>query len=386
MLTIFYSRIYYYVSSFHPRLLNILQEKEHDAVKFVDVSNCTINQITSYVEKSKVIVIDNSIIWCILKGFNKDFNFYIQLFNKQFDSLHFKTVADYLFSIENKKKGFWFHGDSHGIDVSSGKRMDGLLEYKERIVKNVDIIIVAIHPNKFETTLKSEYLDDIFLQLPNPAINIKDITKNKIIIEIPHCVDINEAISRNKRWDVCIPGVSYKTRKIAEESINNTNLKVLPFKKISRVKYYFDVIINKFLPTITRNELGYKFIRMLSAASRINFICGSGYKYFVRKFLEIPLYNTAMVCYPVKNMEDYGFINGKHAIFCNPEDVGEVSRNLLKNPKLIDELTRNAYNLVAEKHTVTARATQLIKALELLAEDKLVGSFFKEGAYFYETK
>jgi glycosyltransferase involved in cell wall biosynthesis len=385
MVTIFYSRIYYYVSSFHPRLLNTLQEKSHKQIQFVDVSNNTIAQIETYVEKSETVIIDNSIIWCILKESNKDFNFYIQLYNKQFDALHFKSVADYLFGVK-KKKGFWFHGDSHGIDVSNSKRMDGLLEYKERIIKNTDIVIVAIHPNKFEASLDSKYLDDIFLKLPNPSLNITDITKNKIVIEIPHCVDIKEAISCKKKWDVCIPGVSYKTRKIAEESINAANLKILPFKKISKLKYYFDVIVNKFLSTITRNELGYKFIRRLSASSKINFICGSGYKYFVRKFLEIPLYNTAMICYPVKNMEDYGFVNGKHAIFCNPEDVGEACVSLLKNPALIDELAKNAYNLIAEKHTVTARATQLIKALEFLAEDKLVESYFKAGEYFYETK
>lgn len=385
MVTIFYSRIYYYVSSFHPRLLNTLQEKSHKQIQFVDVSNNTIAQIETYVEKSETVIIDNSIIWCILKESNKDFNFYIQLYNKQFDALHFKSVADYLFDVK-KKKGFWFHGDSHGIDVSNSKRMDGLLEYKERIIKNTDIVIVAIHPNKFEASLDSKYLDNNFLQLPNPALNIADITKNKIIIEIPHCVEIKEAISCKKKWEVCIPGVSYKTRKIAEASLNAVNLKILPFKKISKLKYYFDVIVNKFLSTITRNELGYKFIRRLSASSKINFICGSGYKYFVRKFLEIPLYNTAMVCYPVKDMEDYGFVNGKHAIFCNPEDVGEASANLLKNPALIDELAKNAFTLVSEKHTVTARAAQLIKALELLAEDKLVGGYFKAGEYFYETK
>ncbi len=383
-ISIFYAKIYYYVTSFHPKLFNELVSKE-TLIDFVDVTKITFEDIEKIATSSDIIIIDNSLMWCIQKENHKDFYFYINLHNKKYNASHYSKIVDYLF-IQKKKKLFWFHGDSHGLDVSRNIRLDGLKEFKNDIINNTDGIIIAMHPNKFETSLDIKYLDDNFLKLPNPALNINDITKNKIVIEVPHCVDIKEAISCSKKWDICIPGVSYKTRKIAEESINTSNLKILPFKRITKIKYYFDVIVNKFLSTIARNEMGYKFIRRLSASSKINFICGSGYKYFVRKFLEIPLYNTAMICYPVKDMEDYGFVNGKHAIFCKPEDVGEACVNLLKNPALIEELAKNAYILVVEKHTVTARATQLIKALELLAEDKLVESYFKDGEYFYETK
>lgn len=382
--TIFYANIYYYVTSFHPKLLNELVVCK-PKITFVDVSTTSFEQVEDFAQKSDIVIIDNSIIWCIQKDQHIDFYFYIQLESKQYNSSHYAQITDYLFELE-KRKLFWFHGDSHGLDVSRKNRLDGLKEFKERIAKKTHGIIIAMHPNKFEKELDKFLLDENFIQLPNPRLNIEDITRDKIIIEMPHCVAINEALDCKKKWDICIPGVSYKTRRIAEESLENHSLNVLPFKKIARVKYYFDVIVNKFLSTKARNELGYRFIRRLSATSRINFICGSGYKYFVRKFLEIPLYNSAMICYPVKNMEDYGFINGKHAIFCQPEELGTASAALLKNPALIEDLAKNAFNLVATLHTVTARASQFQKAIELLAADKLVASYFKDGAYFYETK
>jgi hypothetical protein len=383
---IFYSKLFIYVTSFHPKLYNELAK--HNEIEIIDVSIVDYRLLEEKLHEFDLIVIDQSILISTIKDSNINFKRNVLLYNNKKLEQDFKNIFQLLVNANKLNKYFWLHADPHGIEHSLKDRIEALGEYYNVIKEKCTGFIL---PGTFEKFLPKEdvnpnYAGKSILEFKSAKDNLVDLIGIKPKIEIQHCVEYSEQKSYNKKWDICIPGVSYLTRVIAKKGCENLNINLAPLElRFKYLNYYFKYFYR--WPSLDKKiGLGYKLIRYACGSSNISFVCGGPLQYFVRKFVEIPLYNTTMICYPSKDIEDYGFKHNEHAIFCMPEEVGIEAKKLLADPIKIQRLRDNAKALVLEKHTTTVRAQQLIKALQLAAKNKLVNSYFKNGDYVYDTK
>jgi Glycosyl transferases group 1 len=382
---IFYSELFFYVSSFHPRLVSTLHNCKE--IQLINVTKFTADEIIEQAAKFDLIVIDHTILMCSIKDTNPNFTKNIHLNDSSKPQAFYLKIFKKLLFLEGTKKIFWFHGDPHGLHAPLNERIEAVGEFVGAINNMCIGVIIAQSINRYlkENELDTNYTKE-FAVFSNVVDNLNDLIGQNITIEIPHCVELEEKKDSFKIWELCIPGVSYTTRKIARESVLGTDVNTAPYL---RLMYLFEVLSFKLLKFTNRKFktwLGYQFIRFASSSSKITFVCGSGLRYLVRKFIEIPMYNTTMLCYPCIEMEEYGFVNDEHAVFCKPADAGIEAKKLLADPAKMKRLRANALKLVLEKHTTKARAEQLVKALQLAAQDKLINSYFKKGEYVYDTK
>ncbi len=221
-------------------------------------------------------------------------------------------------------------------------------------------------------------------------INIWDeIKKNvPISIDFAHCISDKEMNKKAKRklWDVIVPGMTYVTRNIAQEKMLESDLRVAPYVSSSRWLVLAPYMLaNRAIPqkysTLFYQKQSYNLYRFMISHSAVTFACGSELRYFVRKFLEIPAYRSAMIAYPSLNMLDYGFKDGVHYLNTYPEEAGEKALYLIKNKSIADKLVQNAWELVAKQHTASERVNQVLDCLLSFKQGKLNSATYIDGRF-----
>lgn len=385
-IALLYSDIYFVVSSFHPRLIQFFGNFKKD-IYLININVLSLSQIEQELNEVDLLIIDHSILMCSIKDVNKNFsnNIYLKQCNKseQFYVQVFKNAIQ----LSKVKKCFWFHGDPHGLHYSLQDRIEALGQYYTDIINNCTIFILALQVDKYllKEEIDRELTESSLALFEGAKDNLLKLIGNNVVIECPHCVSATEQYSKKKKWDICIPGASYLTRQKAIQSIQKSKLKIAPFRIAMVVKSRIEMIMRSFLNRKQYILFGYKLIQFLCASSKISYVDGSALRYFVRKFVEIPMYNTAMLCYPSKDMHDYGFVDGENCVYCLPDEAGIKAKELIADKNKMKRLRENALQNVLKNHTTQVRAQQLIKALQLAAENKLKASYFKDGKYIYET-
>lgn len=212
----------------------------------------------------------------------------------------------------------------------------------------------------------------------------------KTRIELIHSLNADEfqAKCATPLWDVCIAGDTYMPRVLARRVALEFGMKEAPIrltdKAILRMTGKFPVLCGNLVASSLRNRLRQANQRFLTHRSAINFVCGSGYRYPVRKFFEIPAVRSAMLAYPCTGMRDYGFVDGEHYLQVAPEDFGREARKLLANESLRTRLIDNAWQMVARLHSAERRVDGLIECMRRLAVGRLRLASFHDGEFVIE--
>jgi hypothetical protein len=145
------------------------------------------------------------------------------------------------------------------------------------------------------------------------------------------------------------------------------------------------LLAEKVLPTkyssLFYQKNNYYTYRFMISHSAVSFACGSELRYFVRKFLEIPAYRSAMIAYPPLNFQDYGFEDGVHYLHSFPEEAGEKAKYILQNKSFADKLIQNAWDLVAREHTAKVKANQVMACFESFNKGKLKSAGYVNGKF-----
>ena len=115
--------------------------------------------------------------------------------------------------------------------------------------------------------------------------------------------------------------------------------------------------------------------------SKLCFVCGSGIKYPVFKFFEIPAAHSLMLAYPFPGMDDYGFRNGSNVIYTLPEDAGKNATTFLKNNTLMEKIIDNASNLIYTNHRIVHRINSLLTCCEYILKGTLKNAQFINGNF-----
>jgi hypothetical protein len=349
----------------------------------VDITKTNVAETAKYIDLAELILIDNSIILSMGKTAILSRNFYAD-----------KTRNFYLdiWAMVNKKDKpvFLMHPSSDLHAVNFGLERNEYLE----ILKKITGIFWPYHQCPLERTDEADRYPfttlEKFKLTKGEVINIWDEIKSHVPISIdfPHCVASREMNNRphKKVWDIIIPGVSYKTRQIAQESAEAADLFTAPYIGYSRwlilAPYLlYNKILTKKDSTSAYQKKSFRLYRYMISRSAISFTCGSELKFFVRKFIEVPAFRSAMLAYPSANFSDYGFEDGVHYMHCYPEETGEKAKYLLNNKTVAEKLATNAWNLVAREHTAEQRVNQMLSCINYFLQGRLKEAGYAGGRF-----
>lgn len=351
----------------------------------VDISKYSLAQTSRFIHNAALVVFDNSILLSMGKKRILSRNFYT---SRAKSKLFYEAVWEQVNKAD--KPVFLMHpsSDLHAVDFGLERNL-----YLE-ILKKITGIFWPYHRFPMETgetedrytysTLAPYGLDK------EAVLTIWNEVREHIPVSIdfPHCLGVKELDRqpRRKIWDIIIPGVSYQTRQIAQESARKAELFTAPYTSFSKWLGLAPFLLyNKVLPsrksTRIYQDKSFLLYRLMIAQSSTSFTCGSELKFFVRKFLEVPAFRSAMLAYPSNNFRDYGFEDGVHYLHCYPEETGEKAKYLLANKGVADELVQHAWELVAREHMASVRVTQVLSCLEAFQQGKLKSAGYNEGRF-----
>ena len=188
------------------------------------------------------------------------------------------------------------------------------------------------------------------------------------VISMPHFVDETEFIWKpldGRPYDITIPGIGYWFRKEIKK-IAVENLSMSKLQNVNRA-YNF---LNKFGISLYSSDFGLDLLSRCFLTSimdsKMSFTCGSALKWPLRKFFELPALGTMLFCYPFKNAEKFGFIDGETCVYIqSPEEFEEKLDLILKDQALQNKIATNGRDMVFQLHTTTCRAKQMKESLSI---------------------
>lgn len=207
------------------------------------------------------------------------------------------------------------------------------------------------------------------------------------ILSTPHFVDLTTPYSAPLEQRPCpwsVLGSDYDARVKSKLMLDEADIKRaggwLPYIYALASKLGFNLysrywtigLLNKLFETAMRR-------------SRYSFTCGSVLHWPIRKFFEIPANGCVLVTDGCNGFEALGFKDRKNAIACDPKDILSVHAWLEENPALAQTIADAGRSLIAEQHTIEARARQLKESFLHIQEDRFHGSYWAEGKLQFRT-
>lgn len=200
------------------------------------------------------------------------------------------------------------------------------------------------------------------------------------VISMPHYVGDDEFSFlplTERRWNWSVPGTGYWARReVAQRLAHQTRPgKRLPIAPVlSRLGFH---------PYSWRWFLDYyrRTFQEEIRNARYSFTCGSGLRYPVRKFFEIPALGSLLVCSPCQGFAALGFRHMENAVCCDPSAILDVDAELRRNPDGAQAMAHAGRLLVVENHSVTARSQQLRAAFEKIIEGRYHGNQWRAGRF-----
>lgn len=201
----------------------------------------------------------------------------------------------------------------------------------------------------------------------------------QFIISSPHFVsygEINRTKLSNRKYNLFVPGTTYKNRKEAINKLKLKRKKIYWINKLNKYLYYF------IMRNPTRNIMDYFNFNYnnLISETKYCFTDGSEFKYPVRKYFEIPSKSTVLICIPFFGMEKLGFKHNHNCIMINDIiELPEIINNM--NDDLAQKIADNGREFVEEKHSVKSRIKQWKSSFKLIENEGFKGSTWIDGNY-----
>ena len=67
--------------------------------------------------------------------------------------------------------------------------------------------------------------------------------------------------------------------------------------------------------------------------SKFCYTCGAIVQYPITKFFEIPIRNSVLISQNIKGLNSLGFIDGNNIIISEPDQLSDIDKWLVNNPK-----------------------------------------------------
>jgi|GEM_PF-7129505 len=232
-------------------------------------------------------------------------------------------------------------------------------------------------------------VDEAWMKTAGPAVeNWKTlIDAIPARFDFPWAIDPSEirTPASRHRWDASVVGAPYESRVEAKKSARAAGLRCAPYDRgvwFLRKRLRIQRIVTRRRDMVRESRLWTNLMERIVTRSRANFVCGGGYRYFVRKHLEMAAVGACMASWPAAGADHYGFADGRNVAGCRePGEFGEVARRLRADPSIAAALGRAAQALVMERHTLGVRAAQLLEWLRILAKGKACSGIHRDGVF-----
>lgn len=185
----------------------------------------------------------------------------------------------------------------------------------------------------------------------------------------------NSLHNRPQSWSV--PGVGYAARREAAHALAEIGFaegRSLLGRLLMRPRFPQE------WRSIGTQLYRHSFRRMLER-SRYAFTCGSGLRYPLRKFFEIPAAGALLVAQPFVNFADAGFVHGKNCIIAEPAILPAIHHQLARDPDWAESIAAAGRAMILANHSVTARALQLSEVFAALDAGVFAGGQWRSGAF-----
>ena len=185
---------------------------------------------------------------------------------------------------------------------------------------------------------------------------------------------------------VSVPGASYHLRK---EAIMTLDAKGYSNKSFSIYNNIYKIAsrlgIHVYGRPIPLKLYNFLFSQILSN-SKFIYTARGAFGTPVRKFFEIPAAGAFLICIPCLGYKDLGFVDGKHYINAAPGEVVDVIQEFSSKPDIAQDIAHAGSKLVAQNHSLNARADQIRACLEQMLKGSYLGSHWYKGTYTIEKE
>ena len=183
---------------------------------------------------------------------------------------------------------------------------------------------------------------------------------------------------------VSVPGALYHLRKEAIKALNSkgySNARFSIYNNIYRIASRLGV--NVYGRPIPLKLYNFLFSETLSNSKFIYTARGS-FGTPVRKFFEIPAAGAFLICVPCSGYDELGFVDNKHYIHATPNDVCDVIQEFTSKPDEAQDIAHAGSKLVAQSHSLNARANQISSCLKQIIKGNYLGSHWDKGTYIVD--
>lgn len=394
MIQIYWSSMTCMQSSYYPHLYRALEalSKKDRSFNVIDVARHDYEYIKKTAQQADLIVIDHTINMSYALTLPDKLPEYTNYVNKPKKPEFYKDIWEFLFNVHSTKKVLVFAGDLHAISKSPAERSDALGTNYMHYLQAVDAVAWIYRPEAIPSisSLPPAYVESWMPDYEDSrqlAIDIKKLIPT--VIELPLCIAQSEIHKpKQVRWDVAMPGASYKTRQIALESISRHNqITIAPYNEYvswqDRIIYYLKrtKLFSERAVTRVKYPIAHFLQEKILSSSDVTYTCGGPLRYFVRKFFEIPASGSLMLADMPDYAADYGFIDNENYIQTTPEEAGLHLKSILNNPGLKKQIKANGSDLIQKLHTADKRAEHFIHALKTLVARPYREARFISGTY-----
>ncbi|GAB3807177.1 glycosyltransferase [Virgibacillus kimchii] len=109
--------------------------------------------------------------------------------------------------------------------------------------------------------------------------------------------------------------------------------------------------------------IGENYARTINQA-KIFFACGSVRQVVTFKYFEVPACRTLLMAPALPELNEIGFLPGKHFVDINEDNFPEKAAYYLENTKEREKITDNGYRFVHNYHSTAHRAEQLVRQIK----------------------
>jgi hypothetical protein len=184
---------------------------------------------------------------------------------------------------------------------------------------------------------------------------------------------------RARPYDIAVPGVGYARRRQAIAVLDAYGFRRAP-KPLPLVmaRYMYPGGANRYKSGV---QLIRRYYREQINRSRISFAEGSGFDIPVRKFLEIPTYGSLLAAIPCNGAFDMGLIDGETFIATDQNTIGDVTREMLRDPGRALRIIGAAQSMIRLCHSQEARMEQFELCFSAVRAGHYPGAEWRAGQF-----
>lgn len=212
----------------------------------------------------------------------------------------------------------------------------------------------------------------------------------------------------NRKYDWVVPGnidgcypnrgkilreLEQNNYKIFQDFIDRTMAYRVDSSRVQRCEYQQETVRqvderlgkpNPYLQAALRREsiaAWRENYRVSLRKSKIAYADGGDGHVAVRKYIEIPANGTLLAGDNIMGLDCLGFHNWENMVVVTPENVLDITEELLKEPEKMQDIANKGRQLVLTVHTSRKRAEDTIRVIESIRNGKYQGSYWENGKF-----